>query len=139
MEMKEQLSVPAGGQGVATANAGRTPQAPSAQSKAVIIVGPPWPRSGTARVIENQIQYYRARGFYTVFVAVPFFWYYMYANETIDGMDELGADRIITAKLEKKRYAAAKIKASLRHAFRGTALDWQVAVGKAAQIGRAHV
>lgn len=139
VEMKEQLSVPAGGQGVATASADRAPQAPSVLTKAVIIVGPPWPRSGTARVIQNQIQYYRARGFYTVFVSVPFFWYYMYVNEMIDGMDELGADRVINARLEKKRYATAKIKASLRHAFRGTALDWQVAVGKAALLKKEEI
>jgi glycosyltransferase involved in cell wall biosynthesis len=134
VEMKEQLSVPARGQAVFTASADSAPQAPSTQSKAVIIVGPPWPRSGTARVIQNQIQYYRERGFYTVFIAVPFFWYYMYLKEPIDGMNELGADRVITATLEKKRYTAAKIKASVRHAFRGTALDWQVAIGQAALL-----
>src|ERR1700687_1700447 len=123
--MKGQLSEPAGNHTVAMARADRVPQAPSAQSRAVIIVGPPWPRSGTARVIQNQIQYYRERGFYTVFIAVPFFWYYMYVKEMIDGMNELGADRVITATLEKKRYAAAKIRASVRHAFRGTVLGWQ--------------
>jgi glycosyltransferase involved in cell wall biosynthesis len=134
VEMKEELGVAAGGQATATTSADREPQIPSVQSKAVIIVGPPWPRSGTARVIQNEIQYYRERGFYTVFIAVPFFWYYMYVREMIDGMNELGADRVIVATLEKKRYAAAKIRASVRHAFRGTALDWQVAIGQAARL-----
>jgi glycosyltransferase involved in cell wall biosynthesis len=49
-------------------------------------------------------------------------------------MNELGADRTFIATLEKKGYNAAKYKASVRHAFRGTALDWQVAVGEAAWL-----
>jgi glycosyltransferase involved in cell wall biosynthesis len=119
---------------VGPASFGRAAENPAAQPPAVIIVGPPWPRSGTARVIQNQIQYYRERGFFTVFIAVPFFWYYMYVKEMINGMSELGADRVITATLEQKRYNAAKYKASVRHVFRGTALDWQVAIGKAARL-----
>ena len=117
------------------------PENPSGEPPAVIIVGPPWPRSGTARVIQNQIQYYRERGFFTVFIAVPFFWYYIHVaqnpkelREMTEGMKELGADRLITATLEQKRYTAAKYKATIRHAFRGTALDWQVALGKAARL-----
>ncbi len=108
----------------------------SEQPPAVIIVGPPWPRSGTARVIQSQIRYYHDRGFFTVFIAVPFFWYHVGQNpkEMIEGMDELCADRMFTATLEQKRYNSAKYKASIRHAFRGTALDWQVAVGKASRL-----
>jgi glycosyltransferase involved in cell wall biosynthesis len=104
----------------------------------VIIVGPPWPRSGTARVIQSQIHHYRARGFFTVFIAVPFLWYHVQLPQnpkrTIEGLDELGADRTFTATLEQKRYIAAKYKASVRQAFRGTVLDWQVAVGRAARL-----
>jgi glycosyltransferase involved in cell wall biosynthesis len=133
-EMKEQVSVPPANQRGATACVDRASHNRSPQMRAVIIVGPPWPRSGTARVIQNQIQYYRERGFFTVFVAVPFFWYYMYVSDLIDSLDELGADRVFSAKLEKKRYNAAKIKASVRHAFRGTALDWQVAIGRATRL-----
>jgi glycosyltransferase involved in cell wall biosynthesis len=113
-------------------------QNPSAQSPAVIIVGPPWPRGGAARVIQNQIEYYRDRGFFTVFVAVPFHWGYIALGrnpkEIVEGMNELGSDRMITAILDQKGYNAARYKASIRHAFRGTLLDWQVAVGKAAQL-----
>jgi glycosyltransferase involved in cell wall biosynthesis len=114
---------------------------PSGQPPTVIIVGPPWPRSGTARVIQNQIHYYRQRGFFTVFIAVPFLWYLIRLaqnsaemSKMIEGMNELGADRLFMAVLEQKGYNAAKYKASVRHAFRGTALDWQVAVGKAARL-----
>ena len=114
---------------------------PSAQPPGVIIIGPPWPRSGTARVIQNQIRYYRERGFYTVLIAVPFLWYSIHLaqnpkemGELIKGMNELGADRMFIATLDQKGYNTAKYKASVRHAFRGTALDWQVAVGKAARL-----
>jgi polysaccharide biosynthesis protein PslH len=114
---------------------------PSAQPPGVIILGPPWPRSGTARVIQNQIRYYRERGFYTVVIAVPFLWYSIHVaknpkemGELIRGMNELGADRMFIATLDQKGYTAAKFKASVRHAFRGTALDWQVAAGKAARL-----
>jgi glycosyltransferase involved in cell wall biosynthesis len=115
----------------------------SSDAPAVIIIGPPWPRSGTARVIQNEIQYYRQRGFFTVFIAVPFFWYYIHLSknpkEMMEGMDELGADRIIATTLQQKRYNAAKYKASLRHAFRGTALDWQVAIGKSAELSEPDI
>jgi len=120
------------------ANFDLAPEKPSAQRPGVIIVGPPWPRSGTARVIQNQIRYYRERGFFTVFIAVPFSWYYIHVDqnpkEMIEGINEVGADRVFTATLEQKRFNAAKYSASLRHAFRGTALDWQVALGKAARL-----
>jgi polysaccharide biosynthesis protein PslH len=137
-ETNERASVPSSGERVSAASFDRTQQNPSGQSPAVMIVGPPWPRSGTARVIQNQIQYYRERGFFTVFIAVPFLWYSIYVDqnckEMIEGRNELGADRAFTATLEQKGFNAAKYKASLRHGFRGTALDWQVAIGKAARL-----
>jgi len=107
---------------------------------AVIILGPPWPRGGAARVIQNQIDYYRNRGFFTVFIAVPFHWYHVSRDgdpiELPEGMDELGSDRLFTAILEQKRYNLAKYKASIRHALLGTVLDWQVAIGTAARLSR---
>ena len=108
----------------------------SSQPPSVIIFGPPWSRSGTARVIQSQIKYYRERGFFTVFIVVPFFWYHVGQdpNEMTEGMDELGADRLFPATLDQKSYTVAKYKASIRHCFRGTVLDWQVAIGKAARL-----
>ncbi len=118
----------------------RAQENPSLQPPAVIIVGPPWPRSGTARVIQNQILYYRERGFFTTFIGVPFLWYFIglaqNPNELMQGIDELGADRSFTATLDQKGYNTAKYKASIRHAFRGTTLDWQVEVGRAARLSR---
>jgi glycosyltransferase involved in cell wall biosynthesis len=115
---------------------------PALESQAVIIVGPPWPRSGTGRVIQNQIQYYRARGYFTVFIAVPFMWQHIDVapnEEMLRGMKELGADRVIVSTLPKKSYAAAKYKASARHAVFGTALDWLVAIGRAARLAEADI
>ena len=103
-----------------------------------MIVGPPWPRSGAARVIQNQIDHYRARGFCTVFVAVPFHWVYTRSSpiwdEIDDGIREIGADRMFVAPIDKSRYHAAKFTASIRHPFRGTALDWMIAIGRSARL-----
>ena len=111
---------------------------PAGRKPAVVIIGPPWPRSGTARVIENQIRYYHGRGFFTVFIAVPFAWHFIHSlqnrKEMIEGLNELGADRTCMAALDQKSYNAAKYKASLRHAFHGTVLDWRVAMGQAAKL-----
>jgi glycosyltransferase involved in cell wall biosynthesis len=105
---------------------------------AVIILGPPWPRSGTARVIQNQVDYYRQRGFRTFFVVVPFHQMYMQSqpiwNELNEGIQDLGADQISVAALEPKNYQAAKYTTSLRHAFRGTVLDWMIGVGRSARL-----
>ena len=117
---------------------GHEGQNPSSQPSTVVIVGPPWPRSGAARVIQNQIGYYRVRGFHTVFVAVPFHRAFMRSspvwNEISEGIQELGAHKSFVAPLEENRYNAAKYTASLRHAFRGTALDWAVAMGNSVRL-----
>jgi len=137
VEANERTSVLSSKERVSPASIDRAPENPSGQPPAVIIFGPPWPRSGTARVIQNQIQYYRERGFFTVFISVPFSWHYTLAQnfkEMIEGMNELGADRIFTATLKLKRYKTAKYKSSVRHVFRGTVLDWHVDLGKAARL-----
>src|SRR5271154_5720735 len=137
IEMNERASMISNTNRVSPAGFDRDPENPSGQPPAVIIVGPPWPRSGTARVIQNQIQYYRERGFFTAFIAVPFLWYSIglgYPKELLEGISELGADRSFTATLDQKGYDNAKYKASIRHAFGLTALDWQVEVGRAARL-----
>jgi glycosyltransferase involved in cell wall biosynthesis len=116
---------------------------PSGQPPAVIIVGPPWPRSGTGRVIQNQVHYYRELGFFTVFIAVPFAWYFIPAaqdtREITAGLNELGADRMFMATLDQKMYTATKYKASIRQACLGTALDWRVALAKDARLNEEHL
>src|SRR5271165_2185488 len=130
IERNERASVLSSKNWVRPASFDRAPEDSSGQPPAVIIVGPPWPRSGTARVIQNQIHYYRERGFFTVFIAVPFLWYMIHISrdprQMLEGLNELGADRMFMATFEEKRYNAAKYKASIRHLSHGTALDWQV-------------
>lgn len=140
LKMNERMGVPPNNEGGMSASFDRPSEGLSVRPPAVIIVGPPWPRSGTARVIQNQIHYYRERGFFTLFIAVPFHWNYMkdsvvWTRTGIkEGIDELGADCACTALLEQKRYNVAKFKASVRYGFRGTVLDWQVEIGRAARL-----
>ena len=67
----------------------------------VIITGPPWPRSGTGRVMQSQIQFYRSRGYRTVFIADPIRWNFTRDNnvwdEFRDGLNALGADHTLLA------------------------------------------
>jgi glycosyltransferase involved in cell wall biosynthesis len=125
-------------QSVKPAQTGYDSRHPSSETPTVVIVGPPWPRSGATRVIRNQIDYYRARQFQTVLVVVPFHKAFMRSSpvwkEIVEGMRELGADRSFTAPLEPNRYKAAKYTSSIRHAFRGTGLDWAYAMGDSVQL-----
>lgn len=104
----------------------------------VIIVGPPWPHSGTSRLIQNQIEFYRSRGYETIFLCVPihcsFTESYPEWDDIKAGMQDLGADRIFFAPIDYRRFVATKYTAWLGHAFRGTALDWIVFTADSAQL-----
>jgi len=50
------------------------------------------------------------------------------------GIHQLGADKAFVAILEPRRYAAAKYASSLRHAFRGTSLDWIIDIGRSTRL-----
>jgi glycosyltransferase involved in cell wall biosynthesis len=107
-------------------------------SPAVIIVGLPWPRTGTARVMQNQVDYYRSHGYRTVFVCVPIHsgWVESYPDwdDIKEGIGELGADYVAMAPINHRRFITTKYTAWVRHAFRGTALDWVVNTAKSAQL-----
>ena len=111
---------------------------PASSSKAVIIVGPPWPRSGTARVIQNQIEYYRDRGYLTVFICIPIHCSYTEDYPDWDdiksGMQELGADRIFFAPIDNRRFIVGKYMGWIKHRFVGTALDWIVTTAVSARL-----
>lgn len=104
----------------------------------VLIVGPPWPRSGAAWILRNQIDHYRARGFDAVLVIVPFHRWFMRENsvwdEVKEGFQDLGAKRVFTAPLDSFRYTAAKYRMAISHCFRGTALDWGYAMARSAEV-----
>ena len=117
----------------------KTPSASSSHKpKTVIIVGPPWPRSGTARVIQNQIDYYRTRGYFTIFICVPIHCSYTETYSDWDdikaGMQELGADRIFFAPIDNRRFIVGKYTGWAKHLFTGTALDFIVTTAKSARL-----
>jgi glycosyltransferase involved in cell wall biosynthesis len=107
----------------------------------VVIVGPPWPKSGTSRVIQNQIEFYRSRGFFTVFVAVAIQGNYFRDGKAWDAFKEhaheLDADHVAIAALNRKLHTVTKVTGTIRHALRGTKLNWIFDTGKSAQL-QAH-
>ena len=105
---------------------------------AVIIVGPPWPKSGTSRVIQNQVEFYRSRGFFTVFVAVAIQGNYFRDGKAWDAFKEhaheLGADRVAIAAIDRTFHTVTKVTGTVRHALHGTKLNWIFDIGKSAQL-----
>ncbi len=88
--------------------------------------------------MQNQIAYYRNRGYSTVFICVPI---HSSFNETHpdwaeikEGMQELGADHIFFPPINSRRFIAGKYAAWVKHGFRGTALDWIVFTAGSAQL-----
>lgn len=106
--------------------------------KAVIIVGPPWPRSGTSRVIQNQIEFYRVRGYITVFICVPLHCSFTEDNPEWEqikaGIQELGADHTFFATINYPRFVATKYTTWVRHPFQSTALDWIIFTARSAEL-----
>jgi glycosyltransferase involved in cell wall biosynthesis len=104
-----------------------------AGGQAVIIVGPPWLRGGTGRVIEAQVAYYRARGFRTAFVGVATNPGHIAGDRAWEHFREaatdLRADQVSIAALPARPDPATPWR-RVRHRLRGdTALDWIVETG----------
>jgi polysaccharide biosynthesis protein PslH len=103
-----------------------------------LIIGPPWPQSGTARLFENQIEFYRGQGFSTLFVAVPIDCWYVESYSEWEsiraGLAPLGADWIFNAAINDRRFVRSKYTVWLRHACRPTALDWIIMTGASADL-----
>jgi hypothetical protein len=105
---------------------------------AAIVVGLPWLRSGTGKVMETQVKYLRSRGLRTVFVAVPHntgqkrsrdIWSQFAAH-----CDELGADRAIIATFEHCIWKWGPIGRWYK-ARRGlNAMDWLMRAAEASPI-----
>ena len=81
-------------------------------SPAAIIIAPPWPRSSTARAIQNQIMYDRDRGYLTIFIDVAIRWYNMRTNPIWDdlreGINDLGADHVFI-RIRSEKLQGCKI------------------------------
>jgi glycosyltransferase involved in cell wall biosynthesis len=88
--------------------------------------------------MQNQIEYYRARGYFTIFICVPVHCSYTETYPDWDdikaGMMELDADRIFFAPIDDRRFVLGKYTGWVRHLFRGTALDWIVLTATSAKL-----
>jgi glycosyltransferase involved in cell wall biosynthesis len=98
-----------------------------------LVIGPPWLRTGTGRVIEDQIAYYRDRGFLTMFVGVPVAPEHGPGNpmwvEQADAARDLHADHVSFAILEGLQNPKTLWR-RIRQAFAPrTSLDWIVEMG----------
>lgn len=116
---------------------------PSTEKSTAVIVGPPWPHSGTARVIQNQIEFYRERGYSTIFICVPIHCSYTPSypewNEIEAGLKELGADRTLFARINDRKFVRGKYSTWIRRGFRPTALEWIVFTGGSAELAENEV
>lgn len=116
---------------------------PSTKGRTVVIVGPPWPHSGTARVIQNQVEFYRERGYSTIFICVPIHCSYTETypewGEIESGLKEIGADRAFFARINSRRFALAKYLTWIRRGLRPTALEWIVFTGGSAALNEREI
>jgi glycosyltransferase involved in cell wall biosynthesis len=110
---------------------------PRADRPAVLLTGPPWPRSGSARLFQNQVDYYRSRGFSTIFLFSPVHSSFVPDHpdwpRIQEGIQEIGADHMAIAPINHARFARSKYTAWVKQGFRGTALDWVVNTGRSAE------
>jgi len=109
----------------------------------VLIVGPPWPRGGTARVMQNQVEFYRSRGYQPVVVCVPLHRAFVESHPAWEGIKsgikELGADQTFFASIDVRRFNTAKYTSWISKTFRGTALDWIVFTANSALLPKAAI
>ena len=99
-----------------------------------VVIGPPWLRTGTGRVIQDQIAYYRDRGFTTAFVGVPVRPEHEPENpmwvEQADAACELRADHVSFAILDVPQNPKT-LKRRIRQSLAPrTSLDWIVEMGR---------
>jgi polysaccharide biosynthesis protein PslH len=99
----------------------------------VLVIGPPWLRTGTGRVIEDQLVYYRSRGFSTAFVGVPVNAAHLSKDpmwvELNEAASELQADHVSFAVLDRSEEPNTRRRRIRQFVFPRTALDWIVEIG----------
>jgi len=88
--------------------------------------------------MRNQIEFYRSRGYVTVFVCVATHCSLVETNpdwqNIRDGILELGADQTFFAPIDNRRFRILKYVTWVEQLFRGTALDWIVFTGRSARL-----
>src|ERR1700733_2203733 len=108
-------------------------QKPVSDFPVALVIGPPWLRTGTGRVIEDQIAYYRDRGFETAFVGVPVNAAQVSENamwaELADAAYDLRADHASFAILDSSPDPKTLWRRIRHLLFPRTALDWIIEIG----------
>jgi polysaccharide biosynthesis protein PslH len=103
-----------------------------------IVIGLPWLRSGTGKVMETQIRYLRSRGLRTVFVAVPQDPRQKRSSDVwsrfADHCDELGADRTIIATFRHRISKWGPVGRWCRARLGLNAMDWSMYPAAASPI-----
>ncbi len=104
------------------------------RAPAVIVTAPPWLRTGTGRVIEDQIGYYRDRGYVTGFIGVPVHVGHVAHDvmwtELAEAAGDLGADHASFAILDRPPNPRT-LRRRLRQRWRPrTELDWIAEIGE---------
>jgi len=88
--------------------------------------------------MHNEIEFYRSRGYATIFVCVPLHCAFVESHQEWadikSGIEELCADRTFFAPINSRRFNVTKYTAWVKHSFRGTALDWTVFTGECGQL-----
>jgi glycosyltransferase involved in cell wall biosynthesis len=106
-----------------------------------LVIGPPWLRTGTGRVIEDQIAFYRDHGFATAFVGVPVNAAHVPENpmwlELADAAGDLSADHVSFAVLRPAQRPNTLRRQARQLVSRRNALDWIVEVGRYSKPTRA--
>jgi len=88
--------------------------------------------------MQNQVEFYRSRGYAVVFICVPIHCSFVETHpdwqNIRQGIQELGADEAFFAPVDDRRFRIGKYVTWLEHAFRATALDWIVFTGKSGRM-----
>ena len=117
---------------------GRSHHVAALAAPTVIIVGPPWLRTGTGRVIEAQIAYYRQRGFRVAFIAVPVHASHTPTNPIWVGHEtavgDLRADWTATTPLRRSPNPRSVFLRAEHYLRDSTALDWIVQIGRSGEL-----
>ena len=105
----------------------------SSRVPVAVVIGPPWLRTGSGRVIQDQIAYYRDRGFSTAFVGVPVEPAHRPENpmwvEQAHAARDLHADHASFAILDAPQSPKTFWRRIRQSLIPRTSLDWIVEIG----------
>jgi glycosyltransferase involved in cell wall biosynthesis len=93
--------------------------------------------------MQNQVEFYRSRGYKPVVVCVPLHRAFVESHPAWEdiksGIKELGADQTFFASIDVRRFNTAKYTSWISNTFRGTALDWIVFTANSALLPKADI